>query len=45
MSVDGGQRVLVGTTTRALTAYAGAELLRETSRVVGVADAVASTSI
>jgi hypothetical protein len=32
---------LVGTTARALTAYAGAELLRETSRVVGVAEAVA----
>lgn len=40
MSVDGGQRVLVGTTSRALTAYGGAELLRETMRVVGVMRAV-----
>jgi hypothetical protein len=31
---------MVGTTARALTAYAGAELLRETARVVGVAEAV-----
>lgn len=40
MSVDGGQRVLVGTTSRAITAYGGAELLRETARVVGLEAAV-----
>lgn len=40
MSVDGRQRVMVGTTSRAITAYGGAELLRETMRVVGVAEAV-----
>jgi hypothetical protein len=32
--------VRVGTTDRAVTAYGGAELLRETARAVGVADAV-----
>ncbi|MGH9011122.1 MAG: hypothetical protein ACRDYF_14915 [Acidimicrobiia bacterium] len=40
MSVDGRQRVMVGTTSRAITAYGGAELLRETMRVVGVVEAV-----
>jgi len=32
--------VRVGTTDRAITAYGGAELLRETMRAVGLADAV-----
>jgi hypothetical protein len=41
VSVDGRQRVLVGTTSRAITAYGGAELLREAMRIVGVAGAVA----
>jgi len=40
VSVDGRQRVLMGTTTRALSAYGGAELLRETVRVVGLEEAV-----
>ncbi len=40
MSVDGRARVVVGTTSRALTAYGGTELLRETMRVVGVTEAV-----
>ncbi len=40
MSVDGRQRVMVGTTSRALTAYGGAVLLRETMRVVGVVESV-----
>jgi hypothetical protein len=40
VSVDGRARVMVGTTSRALTAYGGAELLRETMRVVGVMAAV-----
>ena len=42
MSVDGRARVVVGTTSRALTAYGGAELLRETMRVVGVTGAVSA---
>jgi hypothetical protein len=41
VSVDGRQRVLAGTTSRAITAYGGAELLRETMRVVGLEEAVA----
>jgi hypothetical protein len=40
VSVDGRAGVMVGTTSRALTAYGGAELLRETMRVVGLMPAV-----
>lgn len=40
MSVDRRAQVAVGTTSRAITAHAGAELLRETMRVVGLLDAV-----
>lgn len=32
--------IRVGTTSRAITSYGGAELLRETARAVGLDDAV-----
>ena len=43
MSVRATAEVAVATTNRAVTAHGGAVLLRETMRVVGVADAVEGT--